>query len=155
MLVKWTFFHTKISVPSTFIKQPIFHDFFHAGYMKYLHLFEFAHCSLPCSFLPRSGYTSMKQNQAENSLPSNSLIIFPATVSHDYSVISLALNNIFCPKKLSIRRVYFAVALFDSRQQKQGVHRIVQSSSTCKDKRSYRGKRKAELKGSGELTNKQ
>ena len=31
------------------------------------------------------------------------LINFPAIVSHDFSIISLALNNIFCPKKLSIR----------------------------------------------------
>ena len=41
-------------------------------------------------------------------------------MSHDYSVISLALNNIFCPKKLSIQRVYIAVARFDSRQQSNG-----------------------------------
>ena len=53
----------------------------------------------------------------QNSLPSNSLINFPAIVSHDYSVISLALNNIFCPKKLSIRRVYLAVASQNERQQ--------------------------------------
>ena len=55
---------------------------------------------------------------AHVSLTSNSLINFPAIVSHDYSVISLALNNIFCPKKLSIQRVYVAVASQnDSRQQ--------------------------------------
>ena len=60
----------------------------------------------------------MVQNQAENSFPQNSLINFPSTVSRDYSVISLVLNNIFCSNKLSIQRVYLAVARFDLRQQK-------------------------------------
>ena len=36
---------------------------------------------------------------AHLSLASNSFISFPAIVSHDYSVISLALNNIFVLKK--------------------------------------------------------
>ena len=61
--------------------------------------------------------------QAKNSLPphTGSLINFPAIVSHDYSVISLALNNIFCPKKLSIQRVYVAVARFDSPQHSKNM----------------------------------
>ena len=63
---------------------------------------------------PVLGMRSAVYGPAHVSLPSNSLINFPAIVSH-YSVISLALNNIFCPKKLSIQRV--AVARFDSRQQ--------------------------------------
>ena len=53
----------------------------------------------------------------QNSLPLNSLINFSAIVSHYYSVISLALNNIFCPKKLSISCVYLAVACLGSWQQ--------------------------------------
>ena len=42
-----------------------------------------------------------RPGQAKNSLlpHTHSSINFPAVVSHDYSVISLALNNIFCPKK--------------------------------------------------------
>ena len=91
-----------------------FHDFFHAG--RIIYLFKFAAvCHVGyCLVL---GRPSIVQNQAENSLPPNSSIDFPATVSHDYSVILLGLNNIFCPKKLSVRRVYLAVVSFDSRQQ--------------------------------------
>ena len=83
-------------------------------------------------FSPRSGQTWMVQNRAENSLPSNSLINFPAIVSHDYSVISLALNYICFPKKLSIRRVYLAIARFDSRQQ-QVMQNLVSFQTTSSE----------------------
>ena len=66
---------------------------------------------------PVLGMRSAAHGPAHVSLPSNSLINFPAIVSHDYSVISLALNNIFCPKKFYIQPVYLAVTRFDSRQQ--------------------------------------
>ena len=54
-----------------------------------------------CLVLARQTWPCRKLTSA-----THSLINFPAIVSHDYSVISLALNNIFCPKKLSIQRVY-------------------------------------------------
>ena len=73
------------------------------------------HSNLPCWFLPGSGQTDLDKPKITSA--THSLINFPAIVSHDYSVISLALNNIFCPTKLSIQRVYVAVARFDSRQQ--------------------------------------
>ena len=65
-----------------------------------------------CLVLARQTWASQKLTSA-----THSLINFPAIVSHDYSAISMALNNILCPKKLSIQRVYVAVACFDSRQQ--------------------------------------
>ena len=90
------------------------------------------HNNPQCWFFPRSGQTSTVQHQAKNSLLSNSLINFPAIVSHDYSAISLALANIFCPKKLSIQCKYLAVARFDSQQQQRiGLSIIIQSKSKC------------------------
>ena len=59
----------------------------------------------------------MVQNQAENSLLPHSSANCPVIVSIDFCVILLAMNNISCPKKLSIRRVYPAVARFDSWQE--------------------------------------
>ena len=51
-------------------------------------------------------------------------------MSHDYSVISLALNNIFCPIIMSIQRVYLAVACFDSQQQKASTNCSDETKST-------------------------
>ena len=86
------------------------------------------HSNLPCWFLPRSGQTDVGKQKLTSA--THSLINFPAIVSHDYSVIALALNNIFCPKKLSIQRVYVAVARFDSRQQLGGCARASRSNKS-------------------------
>ena len=79
-----------------------------------------------CLVLARQTWPSRKLTSA-----THSLINFPAIVSHDYSVISLTLNNISCPTKLSIQRVYTCCRSFSLATAIRMVlyHAIIFSSS--------------------------
>ena len=95
------------------IKQPIFnHDFLYVQVLSKFAAQQSAMLVLASFWPDLDGTTSGRKLTSAKQFNQ-----FSAIVSHDYSVTLLALNNIFCPKKLSIQRVYLVVARFDQRQQ--------------------------------------